>query len=183
MNEIALNYANALFSIAKEENKISLWHSQSKLLLDIINDNEEVVLLLGSHFLSLEERKNNAQKLFKDFEVEIVNLIKVIIDYHRLSYLTEILETFVSLCNQSFGIKEGLLYSAFTLDKATVTQIEDKISQIEKCRVSLRTRIDPSLIGGVKVVIAGHVYDDSIQNQLEKMQTKLLAKGERPYEN
>lgn len=179
MNEVALNYAHALFSIAKEENNISLWLAQSKLLLEVINDNEDLIVLLDSRFLSLEERKNNAEKLFKDFAPEIVNLLKVIIDHHRLDFLSDIFQTFISLCNESFGIKEGYLYSAFTLEKEIIKQIEDKISQKEHCSVSLITRIDPTLIGGVKVVIGGHVYDGSVKNQLEKMQINLLQKGEQ----
>ena len=42
--------------------------------------------------------------------------------------------------------------------------------------MDLISRIDPSLIGGVKVVINSHVYDGSIKNQLEKMQIDLLGK-------
>ena len=42
--------------------------------------------------------------------------------------------------------------------------------------VELIPHIDPTLIGGVKVVINSHVYDGSIKNQLEKMQIDLLGK-------
>ena len=50
-------------------------------------------------------------------------------------------------------------------------ETEDKEMDVE-----LISRIDPSLIGGVKVVINSHVYDGSIKNQLEKMQIDLLGK-------
>ena len=73
-------------------------------------------------------------------------------------------------------MKEGLIYSAFPLNKETINKIKTKISQIEKMDVELISRIDPSLIGGVKVVINSHVYDGSIKNQLEKMQIDLLGK-------
>ena len=71
---------------------------------------------------------------------------------------------------------EGLLYSAFPLDEKTIDKIKNKISQIEHRDVDLITRVDPSLIGGVKVVINSHVYDGSVKNKLEKMQIDLSRK-------
>jgi F-type H+-transporting ATPase subunit delta len=88
----------------------------------------------------------------------------------------DILDDFNSLANENQDIVEGLIYSAFPLDESTLLKIKNKISQIENHEVDLISKIDPSLIGGVKVVINSHVYDGSIKNQLEKMQINLLRK-------
>ena len=111
-----------------------------------------------------------------DFDEDIVNLLKVIIDNNRTYMIKDILMAFNSLCNEYKGVKEGLIYSAFALDKVTVNKIKDKISKLEQMDVELIPHIDPTLIGGVKVVINSHVYDGSIKNQLEKMQIDLLGK-------
>ena len=86
------------------------------------------------------------------------------------------MQAFNTLCNENQDIVEGLLYSAFPLDEKTLEKIKKKISQIENHEVDLITHIDPSLIGGVKVVINSHVYDGSIKNQIEKMQIDLSRK-------
>lgn len=182
MNEVALNYAQALYSLALEENSLKDWGEQGQLLLEITSDNSDLLLLLDSRFLTIEERKNNAEKIFKDFAFPIIDFIKVIIDHHRLPLLTEIFQAFISMCHQAQGILEGILYSAFILEKPVIQLIEDKIGQLEKRKVALKIRLDATLIGGVKVVINGHVYDDSIKNQLEKMQVSLLTK-ESEHEN
>ena len=46
-------------------------------------------------------------------------------------------------------------------------KLNSKISEVEKMPTELINIIDPSLIGGVKVVINDHIYDGSIKNQLE----------------
>ena len=176
MNQIAQTYAEALFSLALDENKLSKLQDEGKALSEIIEDNEGFLLLLSSHFMSREERKDVASKILKDFDLDIVNTVKVIIDNNRVDYLKDVLQAFNSLCNEYRGVKEGLIYSAFPLNKETVNKIKTRISQIEKMDVELISRIDPSLIGGVKVVINSHVYDGSIKNQLEKMQIDLLGK-------
>ena len=176
MNQIAQTYAEALFSLGLEENKLTKLQDEIKALSEIIDDNEGFLLLLDSRFLDRNERKEISDKILKDFDNDIVNLIKVIIDNNRIEYIKDILQAFNSLCNEYKGVKEGLIYSAFPLNKETINKIKKKISQIEKMDVELISRIDPSLIGGVKVVINSHVYDGSIKNQLEKMQIDLLGK-------
>ena len=71
---------------------------------------------------------------------------------------------------------EGLIYTAFPIDEKTLNKIKKKISQIEHREVDLIIHIDPSLIGGVKVVINSHVYDGSVKNRIEKMQIDLSRK-------
>ena len=176
MKELAQNYASALLSLAVDDNKVIDYQKEVKELRKIIRDNEDFILLLDSRFLSIEERMNNAEKILKGFSPDVVNFIKIIIKHNRVSYLEDILEAFNSLCNENQDIVEGLIYSAFPLDESTLLKVKKKISQIENHEVDLIPRIDPSLIGGVKVVINSHVYDGSIKNQLEKMQIDLLGK-------
>lgn len=176
MLEIAQNYASALLSLAIDDNKVSDYQKEMKELRKIIKDNPDFTLLLDSRFLSIDERMHNAELILKGFSNDIVNFIKIIIKHNRVNYLEDILEAFNSLCNENQDIVEGLIYSAFPLDESTLQKIKNKISTIENHEVDLITRIDPSLIGGVKVVINSHVYDGSIKNQLEKMQIDLLRK-------
>ena len=183
MKELAQNYASALLSLAIDDNNVIDYQKEVKELRKIIRDNEGFILLLDSRFLSIEERMDNAEKILKGFSPDVINFIKIIIKHNRVSYLEDILEAFNSLCNENQDIVEGLIYSAFPLGEDTLLKIKKKISQIENHEVDLIPRIDPSLIGGVKVVINSHVYDGSIKNQLEKMQIDLLRKELWIYEN
>ena len=176
MLEIAQNYASALLSLAVDDNKVILYQEEVKELRKIIRDNPDFLLLIESRFLSVKEREENAEKLLSNFSTDVVNFIKIIIKHNRVNYLIDILEAFNSLCNENRDIVEGLIYSAFPLEEKTLLKIKKKISEIENHEVDLIPRIDPSLIGGVKVVINSHVYDGSIKNQLEKMQIDLLRK-------
>ena len=176
MNEIAQTYAEALFSLALEENKLDLLQEQVKELSSIIEDNPGFLMLLDSRFMVVKERKEIAEKILKECDEDLVNTIKVIVDHNRVYLIQDIFQAFNSLCNEHKGVKEGLLYSAYPLDKNTINKIKNKISQIEKMDVELISKIDPNLIGGVKVVINSHVYDGSVKNQLEKMQVNLLGK-------
>ena len=176
MLEIAQNYASALLSIAIDDNKVIDYQKEVKELAKIIKDNPDFLLLIDSRFLSVNERKEKAKEILKGFSNDIVSFIEIIIEHNRVNYLEDILQGFNTLCNENRDILEGLIYTAFPLDEKTFNKIKNKISQVEHHDVDLITKIDPSLIGGVKVVINSHIYDGSIKNQLEQMQVDLSRK-------
>jgi len=176
MLEIAQNYASALLSIAIDENKVVAYQKEVKELSKIIRDNPDFLLLLDSRFLTVSERKEKVSEILVNFSTDVINFIKIIVEHNRVNSLEDILQAFNTLCNENQDIVEGLVYTAFPLEEETLLKIKKKISQIENREVDLITRIDPSLIGGVKVVINSHVYDGSIKNQIEKMQIDLSRK-------
>ncbi|MCQ2800684.1 MAG: F0F1 ATP synthase subunit delta [Bacilli bacterium] len=176
MLEIARNYAEALLSIANDENKVVDYQLEVKQLMKIIKDNPDFLVLLDSRFLSVSERKEKVSEILVNFSEDIVNFVKIIVAHNRISNLEDILQAFNTLCNEKRDVVEGLIYTAFPLKEETLLKIKQKISQIEHHDVDLIVRIDPSLIGGVKVVINSHVYDGSVKNKLEKMQIDLSRK-------
>ena len=176
MLEIAQNYASALLSIANDENKVVEYQQEVKELMKIIKDNPDFLMLLDSRFLTVSERKEKVSEILVNFSSDVVNFIKIIVEHNRISYLEDILQAFNTLCNESRDIVEGLIYTAFPLEEKTLLKIKQKISKVEHRDVDLIVRIDPTLIGGVKVVINSHVYDGSIKNKIEKMQVDLSRK-------
>ena len=183
MNEIASRYGLALFSIAEEKNNIQSLQLEVKELRKILFENQDFIVLLNNSFLSHEERDSIVDKTLSAFDKDIVTLVKVLIDNNRVRYLLDVLDAFNSLCNHARGVEEGLVYSVVPLDEQTLKQLEKKISQLEKVEVELINRIDHNLIGGLKVVIGGHIYDGSIKNKLEQIKFDLLKKEGITYED
>lgn len=176
MNEIASRYGQALFSLANELNKVNEWQEEVKELKNVLKKNDDFVMVLESPFLLIEERISMVDKVLVDVTDEIKSLIKLLIKNNRISLIYEVLSSFNSYCNESRGVEEGLIYSTIPLDEPTLLKIQEKISNRENTKIELINRIDPSLIGGVKVVVNNHIYDGSIKNHLEMMRTDLLKK-------
>ena len=176
MNELTSRYALALFSLKRDENKLLESQVEVKELRKLIKENEEFVSLLASHNLDLESRLSIVEKVFASIDEEIKNFIKIIVENNRAKYLLQIFDDFNSLVNEYRGVKEGLVYSAMPLSDKEVDHISKSISEVEKMPVELRNKVDPTLIGGIKVVINDHVYDGSIKHQIEDMKLTLLKK-------
>ena len=174
MESVASRYGLALYSLALEENKIDSWQKDVKTLKSIFEENTDFIMILGSSFLSLEERIEILEKTLVGVDESIVALIDVIMENNRTDLILDIFESFNSYCNQYRGVSEGLIYSTLKLDQTVIDQIEKKISKIENNKVELKNVIDPSLIGGVKIVIKDRIYDGSIKHSIEMMKKDLL---------
>ena len=174
METVASRYGLALYSLALDENKVLSWQEEVKELSRIFKENTDFIMVLGSSFMSLEERQEILRNTLKGVDKNIVALILVVMENNRTNDLLDIFESFNSYCNEYRGVSEGLIYSTLKLDQKVINQIEEKISKIEHSQVELKNVVDPSLIGGVKIVIHDRIYDGSIKHHIEVMKTDLL---------
>lgn len=174
METIASRYGLALFSLAIDKNKVLEWQEEVKELVGVLKENADFIMILGSSFMPLNERQEILEKSLQGVDKEIIALMKVVMENNRTSSLLDIFESFNSYCNEYRGISEGYVYSTLKLEQKVINQIEDKISKMEHNKVELKNVIDPTLIGGVKIVIHDRIYDGSIKHHLETMKTDLL---------
>ena len=174
MKEITSRYAEALFSLKRDSNSLKETQSEIKELKKIFIENPDFIVVLSSSYKSVEEKCDIVDKTLLKVDEEIKSLIKVAIKNHRASYIVEIFDDFNSLVNEHFGVKEGLVYSTEKLSEQQLAKLNQSVSEVEKMPTELKNIIDPSIIGGVKVVINDHIYDGSIKHQLENMRLTLL---------
>ena len=174
MKEITSRYAEALFSLKRDSNTLEESQQEVKELKKVFEENPGFITLLASYNKTLDEKIDIIDKTLKGVDEEIKTLIKIICQNHRAMYLIEIFDGFNSLVNEYRGVKEGLVYSTEKLSEKQLSSLNKKISEVEKMPTELRNIFDPSLIGGVKIVINDHIYDGSIKHHIEDMRTSLL---------
>ncbi len=174
MNEITTRYATALYSLKLESNKLLDSQKEIRELKKIFLENPDFIMILSSSYKSNEEKVEIIDKTLVGVDDEIKSWIKIITQNHRASHLVDIFDGFISLVNEYRGVKEGLVYSTEKLSDTQLTKLNKKISEVENIPVDLKNIIDPSLIGGVKVVINDHIYDGSIKHHIEDMKLSLL---------
>ena len=174
MKEITSRYATALFSLKKDENQLIDSQSEIKELIKVLKENPDFLMLLDSSYKEFNEKEEIIDTVFKSVDEDIRNLMKIVTRNHRAMYLLEIFIEFNSLVNEYRGVKEGLVYSTEALSSSALDKLNAKISEVEQMPTELKNIIDPSLIGGVKVVINDHIYDGSLKHHLENMKLTLL---------
>ena len=103
--------------------------------------------------------------LGKGLSPELTGLIRVVIENGRLEALPEIAAQYRALKNESEGVADAYIETAFPLDDKGVKQV--KLNPI--------VTVNPALIGGVSVTVGDQIIDISVRTRLKKMQAALTA--------
>ena len=174
MEEVASRYAAAIVSIAKDENKLE----QYKLaILDVealFESNPDLLKFLKSYFVKASEKYSVIDGILSKYRLEnLNNFIKLLVEKHQIHNYKNIVKEVTKGINFELDIYEGFVYSTEPLNDSKLKEIEEVISKKLNRKVELKNKIDPRLIGGVKVVVHDHVFDGSLKYKLETMKEKL----------
>jgi F-type H+-transporting ATPase subunit delta len=106
---------------------------------------------------------------------EANNFLAMLIENGRVALLPEIGAQFAVLKNAQEGAADAVITSAFEISDA---QVADLVKTLEKKfgrKLNPTVTVDPSLIGGVRVVVGDEVLDTSVRAKLQQMNVALAS--------
>jgi F-type H+-transporting ATPase subunit delta len=103
------------------------------------------------------------------------NFLRTVIDNGRLAALPEIAAQFRVLKNSRAGSSDAVVYSAFPIAAAMLGDVAAALEKRFGRKLNLTVQEDPSLIGGIRVVVGDEVLDTSVKARLEQMKVALTA--------
>lgn len=107
---------------------------------------------------------------------EVFNFFVTLVQNERVSLVSQINERFQEIVRSQSGEEQGVLYSAVEPTEAFKNQVEQKLTESLKKRVSLKAVHDPSLISGYKVTVGSWTIDDSVQFHIHKLNEEITRK-------
>lgn len=172
---VALNYAEAIFLLGEEENKLELYLNQLKEINETLKDNNELLSVMLHPKVSQMDKKALLDKIFSDKDVAIINFLKVLIDKRRFKYTEEIVSEFINRYNEYNNIQIATVYSAKKLDEKELNGILEVLEKRTKAKIEIKNIVDKSLIAGIKVKINDEVIDNSIARKLERLKYQVKS--------
>lgn len=103
------------------------------------------------------------------------NLLRTILDNGRLAALPEIATQFRALKNARNGSSDAVVYSAFPIGSDALAELGATLEKRFGRKLNVSVQQDPTLIGGVRVVVGDEVLDTSVKARLEQMKVALTA--------
>ncbi|MBQ7994655.1 MAG: F0F1 ATP synthase subunit delta [Bacilli bacterium] len=173
--EIYNAYSSALFSLAKEENAVEKYSSCLHDISSLLKTNDDFYKAMNSFSLPYESKCLLLDKIIKNAPKSLLPFLKILARDHLYSKFDKIAREYYRLANEELGIKEGLAFSAFPLSEKEIKELEKTLEKKVGCKIYLDNKVEPSLIGGVKVAIDGKVYDGTIANKIETLRKTLLG--------
>jgi len=175
MGSIARRYAKALFGLAVDADRVEAWATALLSLQQVIDGSSDLQDVLSNPVYSKEQRRAIVEKLAAALSLEAAprDLLFLLGDRNRLSYLPAIVTTFRDLADAHLGRLRAKVTSAVKLEDGQAQSIADKLSQATKMKVLLDRSVDPAILGGVVAQVGSLVYDGSVRTQLEDLRQQL----------
>lgn len=166
-------YAKAAFEVAESQGEIDSWARFLALLASVI-DRPEVAELFGNPQMNRQRllvflEGICADVLGADFASGQRNFLALLAENERLRMVSAISERFGELADAVAGVALATITVAFEPDKAAVERLVKAIEAHRNSRIRAEIRVDPSLIGGVKIAVGDRVIDASVREKLNSM--------------
>lgn len=175
MTGLAKEYGEGLYELARDERLVEELHGELNEIAALLKEQPDFVRLLCSRAIERDRRLEVVDETFRDrAHAYVVNYMKLLVEKERFECFLESAQWFHQRCNEDFGIVEARVTSAVALSDDDQAALRQKLQEMSHKTVSLITRVDPTLIGGIRVEMDGKRYDNTIQNKLSRLKQSLV---------
>ncbi len=176
MNIHAPKYANAMFELSRSNKEELSDYEDLCLVKASFDEFPEYLEFIKAESLSSNRRVASFDRVFKDeLSRYVLNFVKILIKDSMIAYYNDVLSEYKRLLDKSQGIVRGIVYSPHEIDADRLEKISEKLSSRFGSKLDLTVRIDPSVIGGIKIFVKDTMIDYSLDTKLESVKKKLLT--------
>jgi F-type H+-transporting ATPase subunit delta len=170
---IARPYAEALFKSSKGDlNGTSQWLDA----LAAVAGNTQLLQFADNPKVSDQQVFDVVADVAKsDLPAAGKNFLRTVIENGRLAALPEVAAQFRAMKNAQSGSSDAVVYSAFPIAASALGEVAQTLEKRFGRKLNLTVQEDPSLIGGIRVVVGDEVLDTSVKARLEQMKVALTA--------
>lgn len=171
---VARPYAEAVFRVA-QTGDMAAWSTLVSELAQVGANPDVQDFARNPNVTEAQVADAFASLVKTPMTAEAKNFVNMLIENGRVSLLPEIGAQFAVLKNAQEGAADAEIVSAFEISAA---QVADLVKTLEKKfgrKLNPTVTVDPSLIGGVRVVVGDEVLDTSVRAKLQRMNVALTS--------
>ncbi len=173
---IARRFAQAAFEIAREKGRLDEWQADIEKVASLEQD-----AVIAAYFenpgVPFEDKTRLLKEKLGDVDTFVLNLIYLLLSRGRFNALPDIAAEYQKLVDEHRGIERAEVTSAVPLNDEDRQRIGQHLSDIIGKQVVLAAeKIDPSLIGGIIVRVAGKLLDGSTRSKLDTLKKEIARK-------
>ncbi len=174
MSQVAGVYAQALYSLAKEEGRDKIILDQMDVLYHAFEEEPEFLRLLSAPNLPKAERCDILDNSFREqVEPYLLNFMKLLTEKGYARHFPDCCKAYRAEYNADHGILPVKAVTAVPLTNSQIQKLTDKLEQVTGKSVQIINRTDPSVLGGVRLDYDGKRVDGTVQNRLDTISSLL----------
>ena len=174
MTEVGNVYGLALYQLAKEESLAKAIGVELSALQEAFRAEPDFIRLLSSPNLSKAERCQILDQSFRSkVHPYVLNFLKILTEKSYMRHFSDCCDAYTESYNADNGILSVTAVTAVALSAAQSEKLAQKLTKLTGKEVLLRNRIDPSILGGIRLDYDGRRVDDTLAHRLDAIRDLL----------
>lgn len=174
---VVKRYALSLVEVGQETGTLDQLERELRQVVEAIATHRELDETLRHPGVPVDRKKELLKSIFGDrLSSYLQNFLFVLLDKKRAGLLPQILADFLIEANWVRGLEVAHVETARPLADDTQQRLAEALSKAMGRRVTLEVRLNPELIGGLRVRIGDRVLDSSLITQLESLRRTLSGR-------
>jgi F-type H+-transporting ATPase subunit delta len=176
---VAERYASALFDLARDESSIDRIERELQSLARMLDESGDFRRLVESPVFSAEEQERAIGAIADKAAIGGLtgNLLRLVAKNRRLFVLAGIIKAFREMAARHRGEVTAEVASAHPLSDAQVAALKRVLKEKLGKDVTLVSRVNPALLGGLVVNVGSRMIDTSLRTRLLTVKTQLKEVG------
>lgn len=168
-------YGDALFELAKEENKVDAIYEEVQALIQVLDENPNLIQMMTHPHISKEEKLQTVETVFKGkISDEIIGLMRMVVEKDHFGQMKDIFEYFVSSVKEFKNIGVCYISTPLELSDQKKKEVENRLLETTKYEtLETHYKIDKDLIGGMVIRIGDRIVDSSIRTKIYNLSREL----------
>ncbi|MBM3519590.1 MAG: F0F1 ATP synthase subunit delta [Alphaproteobacteria bacterium] len=170
-------YASALFELASEEKSVDRIAADLAAFRAAIEESDDLKRLVRSPVFSADDQIAAIEAICAKAGIAgtSLNFIRLVARNRRLAGLSDIIRAYASLVASAKGEVQAEVTSAEKLADKHVKDLKAALKAAIGRDVTLATRVDPAILGGLVVKVGSRMIDNSLKTKLDNL--KIAMKG------
>jgi F-type H+-transporting ATPase subunit delta len=172
---LARRYAIAIATLAREQDAVERVSADLQAILSGIGGSKRIREFFESPVI---DRPSKERVLAQAFEGKVhpiaLHALLLLVRKRREPFLSAIVAEYLALEREARGIERLTLETARPLDPAEYDRLVARLEQLYSKKFEVTQVVDPSLIGGLRLMMGDRRIDASISGRLDGLARELL---------
>jgi F-type H+-transporting ATPase subunit delta len=168
-------YAQALFDLASDENQVSAVEADLKSLKTALAESKDLRVLIGSPAFSADDKGKGLAAIAAKakFTTTTQKFLGLLAANGRAGALASVITGYEALSAKARGAVSAQVTTAVPLSAAQAKGVAAALRQALGKDPEIETRVDPAILGGIKVRVGSRLFDASLRSKLDSLKFAL----------
>jgi F-type H+-transporting ATPase subunit delta len=173
---LARRYATAVFQLASESNAVERVGSDLAQLAQAIGSDETVRGYFTSPVIARGDKEKTLLGILNGKVGDVaLHTVLLLVRKRRETLLDELVAEYKKLEQAARGAEPLIVTSAREIAPGELSALVEKLERAYGKKFEASVKLDPALIGGVRIAMGDRVIDGSVAGRLEELTRTLFA--------